>query len=96
MELEYIRSCVSTALADVHYRQRGILEVQLEQMRLGRSGRFNNKPVRSISVGDDNSYEVSVPAEPVRFHQGKHLNNHQCCSLILIFRAPAGAGLLVS
>ena len=51
MELEYIRSCVSTALADVHYRQRGILEVQLEQMRLGRSGRFNNKPVRSISVG---------------------------------------------
>ena len=71
MELEYIRSCVSTALADVHYRQRGILEVQLEQMRLGRSGRFNNKPVRSISVGDDNSYEVSVPAEPVRFHQGK-------------------------
>ncbi|WP_350310158.1 bacteriophage antitermination protein Q [Pseudomonas sp. PAH14] len=22
-------------------------------------------------MGDDNSYEVSVPAEPVRFHQGK-------------------------
>ncbi|WP_250217918.1 bacteriophage antitermination protein Q [Escherichia coli] len=51
MELEYIRSCVSTALADVHYRQRGILEVQPEQMRLGGSGRFNKKQVRSSSVG---------------------------------------------
>ncbi|UGG04025.1 bacteriophage antitermination protein Q (plasmid) [Escherichia coli] len=42
----------------------------------------------SISVGDDNSYEVSVPAEPVRFHQGnKHLNNHQCCSTDIDFQS---------
>ncbi|WP_264756288.1 bacteriophage antitermination protein Q [Klebsiella pneumoniae] len=34
MELERIRACVATALSDLHYLQRGILEVQLEQLRL--------------------------------------------------------------
>ncbi|MBJ6391604.1 bacteriophage antitermination protein Q [Enterobacter hormaechei] len=71
MELNSIRACVSTALSDIHYLQRGILEVQLEQLRLASSDRFTDKPTRTICIGDTESYEVSVPAEPVRYHVGK-------------------------
>ncbi|HDZ1816705.1 TPA: phage antitermination protein [Vibrio cholerae] len=71
MELNSIRACVSTALSDIHYLQRGILEVQLEQMRLASSDRFTDKPTRTICIGDSESYELSVPAEPIRYHVGK-------------------------
>jgi hypothetical protein len=62
---------VSTALSDIHYLQRGILEVQLEQLRLASSDRFTDKPTRTICIGDSESYELSVPAEPIRYHVGK-------------------------
>ncbi|HGW8643819.1 bacteriophage antitermination protein Q, partial [Klebsiella pneumoniae] len=52
MELERIRACVATALSDLHYLQRGILEVQLEQLRLANSGRFTDKPTRVIQMGE--------------------------------------------
>ncbi|EME5919025.1 bacteriophage antitermination protein Q [Enterobacter hormaechei] len=71
MELNSIRACVSTALSDIHYLQRGILEVQLEQLRLASSDRFTDKPTRTICIGDSESYELSVPAEPIRYHVGK-------------------------
>ncbi|MEI9740443.1 bacteriophage antitermination protein Q [Enterobacter kobei] len=71
MELKSIRACVSTALSDLHYLQRGILEVQLEQLRLSSSDRFTEKPTRTICLGDTESYEVTVAAEPVRYHVGK-------------------------
>lgn len=71
MELDSIRACVSTALSDIHYLQRGILEVQLEQLRLASSDRFTDKPTRTICIGDTESYLLSVPAEPVRYHVGK-------------------------
>nr|WP_233168599.1 bacteriophage antitermination protein Q [Enterobacter hormaechei] len=58
-------------MSDIHYLQRGILEVQLEQLRLASSDRFTDKPTRTICIGDTESYEVSVPAEPVRYHVGK-------------------------
>lgn len=59
------------ALSDIHYLQRGILEVQLEQLRLASSDRFTDKPTRTICIGDSESYELSVPAEPIRYHVGK-------------------------
>ncbi|HFN4143853.1 TPA: bacteriophage antitermination protein Q [Enterobacter hormaechei] len=62
---------MSTALSDIHYLQRGILEVQLEQLRLASSDRFTDKPTRTICIGDSESYELSVPAEPIRYHVGK-------------------------
>ena len=71
MELNSIRACVSTALSDIHYLQRGILEVQLEQLRLASSGRFTDKPTRTICLGDNGSDEITVAAEPVRYHVGK-------------------------
>ncbi|WP_240327961.1 bacteriophage antitermination protein Q, partial [Klebsiella pneumoniae] len=71
MELERIRVCVATALSDLHYLQRGILEVQLEQLRLANSGRFTDKPTRVIQMGESNKYEISVSAEQVRYHVGK-------------------------
>jgi hypothetical protein len=71
MELNNIRIWVSTALSDIHYLQRGILEVQLEQLRLASSDRFTDKPTRTISIGESEVYEISVPADPVRFHVGK-------------------------
>ncbi|HDF8568317.1 TPA: phage antitermination protein [Enterobacter hormaechei subsp. hoffmannii] len=71
MELNSIRACVSMALSDIHYLQRGILEVQLEQLRLASSDRFTDKPTRTICIGDSESYELSVPAEPIRYHVGK-------------------------
>ncbi|HBY0274685.1 TPA: phage antitermination protein, partial [Klebsiella pneumoniae] len=71
MELERIRACVATALSDLHYLQRGILEVQLEQLRLANSGRFTDKPTRVIQMGENNKYEISVAAEQVRYHVGK-------------------------
>ncbi|ELB7313030.1 bacteriophage antitermination protein Q [Enterobacter hormaechei] len=71
MELNSIRACVSTALSDIHYLQRGILEVQLEQLRLASSDRFTDKPTRTICIGDSESYELSIPAEPIRYHVGK-------------------------
>jgi len=71
VELNSIRACVSTALSDIHYLQRGILEVQLEQLRLASSDRFTDKPTRTICIGDSESYELSVPAEPIRYHVGK-------------------------
>lgn len=71
VELNNIRACVATALSDIHYLQRGILEVQLEQLRLGSSGRFTDKPTRTIYIGDTEAYEISVAAEPVRYHAGK-------------------------
>ncbi|EOI1350496.1 bacteriophage antitermination protein Q [Enterobacter hormaechei] len=71
MELNSIRACVSTALSDIHYLQRGILEVQLEQLRLASSDRFTDKPTRTICIGDSESYVLSVPAEPIRYHVGK-------------------------
>ncbi|HCD6432573.1 TPA: phage antitermination protein [Klebsiella pneumoniae] len=71
MELERIRACVATALSDLHYLQRGILEVQLEQLRLANSGRFTDKPTRVIQMGESNKYEISVAAEQVRYHVGK-------------------------
>ncbi|HIB8408419.1 TPA: bacteriophage antitermination protein Q [Enterobacter hormaechei] len=71
MELNSIRACVSTALSDIHYLQRGILEVQLEQLRLASSDRFTDKPTRTICIGESESYELSVPAEPIRYHVGK-------------------------
>lgn len=71
MELKSIRACVSTALSDLHYLQRGILEVQLEQLRLSSSDRFTEKPTRTICLGDNASDEITVAAEPVRYHAGK-------------------------
>lgn len=71
VDLNSIRACVSTALSDIHYLQRGILEVQLEQLRLASSGRFTDKPTRTICIGDTETYEISVAAEPVRYHAGK-------------------------
>lgn len=71
MELNNIRMWVSTALSDIHYLQRGILEVQLEQLRLASSDRFTDKPTRTICIGESEVYEISVPADPVRFHVGK-------------------------
>ncbi|MBF1958488.1 phage antitermination protein [Enterobacter hormaechei] len=71
MELKSIRACVSTALSDLHYLQRGILEVQLEQLRLSSSGRYTEKPTRTIRLGDDASDEITIAAEPVRYHVGK-------------------------
>nr|WP_276519050.1 bacteriophage antitermination protein Q [Enterobacter hormaechei] len=58
-------------MSDIHYLQRGILEVQLEQLRLASSDRFTDKPTRTICIGDSESYELSVPAEPIRYHVGK-------------------------
>lgn len=80
MELNSIRACVSTALSDIHYLQRGILEVQLEQLCLASSDRFTDKPTRTICIGDTESYELSVPAEPVRYHVGKSFKQ----SLVLL------------
>jgi len=71
MDLGNIRALVSTALSDIHYLQRGILEVQLEQLSLSSSGRFDEKPTRMVSIGGSDAYEVSVPAEPVRYRVGK-------------------------
>lgn len=71
MELKNIRACVSTALSDLHYLQRGILEVQLEQLRLSSSDRFTDKPTRTIYLGDNGSDEITVAAEPIRYHVGK-------------------------
>ncbi|EMG7890300.1 phage antitermination protein [Enterobacter hormaechei] len=71
MELKSIRACVSTALSDLHYLQRGILEVQLEQLRLSNSDRFTEKPTRTICLGDNASDEITIAAEPVRYHVGK-------------------------
>lgn len=71
MELKSIRACVSTALSDLHYLQRGILEVQLEQLRLSSSDRFTEKPTRTICLGDNASDEITIAAEPVRYHVGK-------------------------
>ncbi|CZW82807.1 phage antitermination protein Q [Enterobacter hormaechei] len=71
MELKSIRACVSTALSDLHYLQRGILEVQLEQLRLSSSGRYTEKPTRTIRLGDNASDEITIAAEPVRYHVGK-------------------------
>lgn len=71
MELDNIRACVSTALSDIHYLQRGILEVQLEQLRLSSSGRFTEKPTRLIHIGDKDDHEILIMAEPVRYHLGK-------------------------
>ena len=71
MELKSIRAYVSTALSDLHYLQRGILEVQLEQLRLSSSDRFTDKPTRTLCLGDNGSDEITVAAEPVRYHVGK-------------------------
>lgn len=71
MELKSIRAYVSTALSDLHYLQRGILEVQLEQLRLSSSDRFTDKPTRTLCLGDNGSDEITVDAEPVRYHVGK-------------------------
>jgi hypothetical protein len=71
VELKSIQACVSTALSDLHYLQRGILEVQLEQLRLASSGRFTDKPTRTICLGDSGSDEITIAAEPVRYHVGK-------------------------
>lgn len=71
MELNSIRACVSTALSDINYLQRGILEVQLEQLRLSSSGRYTEKPTRTIRLGDNASDEITIAAEPVRYHVGK-------------------------
>lgn len=71
MELKSIRACVSTALSDLHYLQRGILEVQLEQLRLSSSDRYTEKPTRTIRLGDNASDEITIAAEPVRYHVGK-------------------------
>lgn len=71
MNLNNIRDLVSTALSDIHYLQRGILEVQLEQLRLSSSDRFTEKPTRAVSIGESESHEITVDAEPVRYRVGK-------------------------
>ncbi|WP_407219102.1 bacteriophage antitermination protein Q, partial [Enterobacter hormaechei] len=46
-------------------------EVQLEQLRLSSSGRYTEKPTRTIRLGDNASDEITIAAEPVRYHVGK-------------------------
>ncbi|WP_407252638.1 bacteriophage antitermination protein Q [Klebsiella michiganensis] len=79
MELERIRACVATALSDLHYLQRGILEVQLEQLRLANSGRFTDKPTRVIQMGENNKYGSRSRLSRFVTMLGKRLSNPQCC-----------------
>nr|WP_264755513.1 bacteriophage antitermination protein Q [Klebsiella pneumoniae] len=79
MELERIRACVATALSDLHYLQRGILEVQLEQLRLANSGRLlisqpgSFKWARIINTRSRSRLSRFVTM------LGKRLSNPQCC-----------------
>lgn len=68
MELDKIRSYVQLALGDGHYMQAGILEVQLQQMEMGSSGRFTEKATRELVIDE---HTFIVPAEAVRYHEGK-------------------------
>lgn len=68
MALDKIRSLVIIALGDGHYTQAGILEVQLQQMELGCSDRFNEKPLRTVVI---DGITFVTPAECVRYHEGK-------------------------
>lgn len=69
MSIGNTRRWVSMALCEQNYTQSGILAVQLEQMRMGSSGRFTEQPSKIVAFDDD--VEFCVAAEPVRYHQGK-------------------------
>ena len=68
MALDKIRGLIILALEDGHYTQAGILQVQLQQMELGATDRFNEKPIRKIVIDD---FEFLAPAQCVRYHEGK-------------------------
>lgn len=68
MELNKVRTSVKLALSDIHYTQAGILDVQLQQMEMGSTGRFNDKATRTMVI---DGHEFVTPAEVVRYHEGK-------------------------
>jgi hypothetical protein len=68
MSQDKIRAMVKLALADTSFCQAGILAVQLEQMRMGSSGRYQEPAVKTVEI---DGYTFTTPADVVTYREGK-------------------------